>query len=45
MTLLIVVYLVPNGVLGLLDSAVGYLPARARERGKHPILHTREGLR
>jgi branched-chain amino acid transport system permease protein len=45
LTLLIVVYLIPNGILGLLDSAVGYLPARARERGKHPILHTREGLR
>jgi branched-chain amino acid transport system permease protein len=45
LTLLVVVYVMPNGILGLLDLAVRYIPSRTQERSKHPILHTREGLR
>ena len=39
--LLVVVYVMPNGILGLLDAAVRHLPA---ERRHLPILHRREGL-
>jgi ABC-type branched-subunit amino acid transport system permease subunit len=45
LTLLVVVYIMPNGILGLLDLAVRYIPSRGQERSKQPILHTREGLR
>jgi branched-chain amino acid transport system permease protein len=41
LALLVVVYAMPNGILGLLDAVVRHIPA---ERRHLPILHRREGL-
>jgi branched-chain amino acid transport system permease protein len=44
LALLVVVYVMPNGILGLLDVAVRRVPLERLQPFKKPILHRREGL-
>ncbi|HLZ27279.1 MAG TPA: ABC transporter permease [Chloroflexota bacterium] len=46
LALLVVVYVLPNGLLGLLDLVTRRIPVRAVEQAprSQPILHRREGL-
>jgi branched-chain amino acid transport system permease protein len=44
LALLVVVYVMPNGILGLLDVAVRRWPLERRQSFKKPILHRGEGL-
>jgi branched-chain amino acid transport system permease protein len=46
LALLVVVYVLPNGILGLLDLAARRIPLRGgkQEPSPQPILHRREGL-
>ena len=44
LTLLVVVYIMPNGILGLLDLAMRHVPIRRQERSKQPIAHIETGV-